>query len=156
MINVLYKLAGTWYIISTNFPMWLKGDKQNPRFNYVLSDDDNSKLIDEVSYEKKGNRKVIAGVDTQDKEYSNKFEWRGNGFMRLIKSNWELALMDLRGEWAVITFEKTLFTPAGADIISRKPTMDEWTMNEIKEQMRMSDKLRSYLDSLVELKRTDS
>lgn len=51
----LQELEGKWYIISTNFPMWLKGDKINPNFNYKISEKDGViGLIDEVKYTQNG------------------------------------------------------------------------------------------------------
>ena len=34
--NTLELLQGRWYIHFSNFPMWLKGDKTNPTFNYTI------------------------------------------------------------------------------------------------------------------------
>lgn len=31
----LHDLEGKWYIHQSNFPMWLKGDKTSPAFNYI-------------------------------------------------------------------------------------------------------------------------
>lgn len=33
----LTALNGRWYIHLTNFPMWLKGDRTSPSFNYKIT-----------------------------------------------------------------------------------------------------------------------
>lgn len=51
----LADLTGRWFIQQSNFPMWLKGDKQHPTFDYVVEErSDGPVLIDTVGYEKRG------------------------------------------------------------------------------------------------------
>src|SRR4051812_34495756 len=107
------KLEGTWHVIATNFPMWLKGDKTNPRFIY--SAERNGRFDDTVEYEQHGRTKQILGVDTI--EAPNKFVWRGKGWLRFFTSRWEI--VSVSDQALALKFSKTLFTPAGFDIIAR-------------------------------------
>ena len=145
-------LIGTWFICSTNFPMWTKGDKKNPTFNYTLDEKKGQNvLFDEVKYTKKGKQKSIKGYDYQDEKDPSKFTWRGKGLLFIAKSNWQVVLQDPEGEWAVIYFSKTLFTPEGVDIISRKAKLDEAQLEKIKSKMLQHDLLKKHVPSLVNI-----
>lgn len=110
------QLAGTWHVVATNFPMWLDGQKTNPTFHYgVLGD---GKLSDTVRYVEDGAPGFIEGIDTQ-LGGGRGFRWRGTGLLVLFVSDWEVAAIDPAGEWAVVSFSKTLATPEGVDVIRR-------------------------------------
>ena len=114
----------------TNFPMWLKGDKTNPTLNYSIEQRRGiTGLKDEVIYSKDSKQDNIFGFDKQLD--GRKFEWRGRGVMSLLKSNWEVMYFALDESWAVIHFEKTLFTPEGYDVISRNSTMEPSMQKEL-------------------------
>lgn len=131
--------------------MWLKGDKTAPAFHYAIVGE--GKLSDEVTYLKKGKTKSIKGTDYQDKADSLQFVWKGKGLLRVLKSRWRIALMDPEGQWVVICFSKTLFTPAGADIISRSKQLPQSTLEVIKTQMRKDPVLKEQVETLKELSR---
>lgn len=149
MQSIFTTLVGTWFICYSNFPMWLKGDKTEPTFNYTITTRKGEKvLLDEVKYLKNKRQKTITGYDYQDEKDSTAFVWRGKGILGLLKSEWRVALLDPNGQWAVIAFSKTLFTPAGVDIISRKPEISESTLQEIKQLMERDEELRGYLSKM--------
>lgn len=151
MDKILQTLVGTWFICATNFPMWLKGNKTNPTFNYSLVANKENKLLDEVKYLKNGKSKTITGFDTQDKTDKKAFVWRGKGLLSLLKSKWKVALLDPSGQWAVIWFSKTLFTPEGVDIISTTPTLSPAILKQIKVQMARDSVLTPHIESLKTL-----
>lgn len=156
MNSLLQLLSGTWFIISTNFPMWLKPNNHNPTFNYTVTErKGNVVLLDEVKYLKKDKPKTITGYDHPDKENKNAFTWRGKGLLIIAKSKWEVRLMDEKNQWAVIYFSKTLFTPEGVDIISRKPNLDRTVLENIKTKMLADSLLKKHVASLEILSRTD-
>jgi hypothetical protein len=133
--------------------MWLKGDKLNPTFNYAIISRKGQKVLsDEVKYFKNNKQKIIKGYDYQDEKDSMAFTWRGKGILSLLKSKWRVALTDPKEQWAVIAFSKTLFTPAGVDIISRMPEISEKTMQEIRGLMEKDAELRGYLREIQQLK----
>lgn len=149
MQSIFTTLVGTWFICYSNFPMWLKGDKTEPTFNYTITTRKGEKvLLDEVKYLKSKRQKTITGYDYQDEKDSTAFVWRGKGILGLLKSEWRVALLDPNGQWAVIAFSKTLFTPAGVDIINRKPEISESTLQEIKQLMERDEELRGYLSKM--------
>ena len=128
-------LAGRWFIQRSNFPMWLKGDKQHPTFDYVVEQRaDGPVLIDTVGYEKNGVHKTIRGIDTPVPG-SAAFVWRGAGLLCLLTSHWDVLFVDEARGWALIHFTKTLFTPEGYDVISRAPTMDEATQQQVTSKL---------------------
>ena len=104
----LHALAGQWYIHLTNFPMWLKGDRTMPTFNYKIGKKNGKEgLEDQVQFIKNGREKSIKGFDTPLNEHNTAFEWRGKGWMKVLKSRWTILYFTER--WAVIYFDKTLF-----------------------------------------------
>lgn len=121
----LKNLEGQWFINLTNFPMWLKGDKTSPSFNYTV--EKRGKIIglkDEVQYFKNGKISRIVGFDTPMNDENTTFLWRGKGILSLLTSRWEILYFDTANDWAIIYFEKTLFTPKGYDVISRVKILD--------------------------------
>ncbi|MFT5824057.1 MAG: hypothetical protein ACI8ZM_005323 [Crocinitomix sp.] len=111
-------IEGVWYVNMSNFPMWLKGKRQNPRIKYTVISD--NKMLDEVTFEKKGKTKQIVGYDERSAEYKEGFIWQGKGLKSLFTSKWKILHYNKEYQVAVLAFEKTLFTPAGYDVISRK------------------------------------
>lgn len=61
------------------------------------------------------------------------FRWRGRGMLSAITSNWRVFHLDPDYRWAVIAFSRSLFTPAGLDIIGREPELPDEVMAHIKD-----------------------
>ena len=85
--------------------------------------------------------KTVHGLEHPDPEVSAKWKWRGKGVLMIASSQWEiLGYGEGEGGWAVIFFEKTLFTPAGIDILARqKAGLSSDLMQRIKAEMRQVD-----------------
>ena len=113
-------LPGTWFIAATNFPMWLSGERREPRFNYELLSTDPLVLGDEVSYvTAEGEQKRIVGKDTWKHD---EFVWRGKGLLMPFTSRWHIAGAADDGTVLVIRFERSRATPGGIDIVVREGT----------------------------------
>lgn len=152
MDTLLQTLVGTWFICSTNFPMWLKGDKTNPTFTYTLANKKGKTgLLDEVKYLKNNRKQTLTGFDFPDPTAERAFVWRGKGLLSLVRSHWKVALLDSSGQWAVIWFSKTLFTPEGVDIISRSPTLPADQLARIQTLMEKDSLLNKHLSTLKPL-----
>lgn len=122
----LNDLAGQWYIHFSDFPMWLKGDKRFPIFNYAPGKRAGTTgLHDTVQYMKNGKQKTIVGFDTPTDASNSAYVWRGKGLLSLLKSTWEILYVEPNQQWAIIHFQKTLFTPIGYDVIGRKRQLNE-------------------------------
>jgi len=116
----LEHLEGKWYINMSDFPMWLRGDKTNPTFNYTVQNIGGIICLkDEVIYLKNNKLKSIRGFDYLTDNSCLKYVWRGEGILKLLQSYWEIMFFDFTESWAIINFQKTLFTPKGYDVISR-------------------------------------
>ena len=140
-ISNLNTITGKWYVVMSTFPMWLKGDKTTPTFNYKLLG--KGKLSDVVTYCKGRKVKRIEGIDTFS---GDKFIWRGKGLLRIAKSQWEFLWMSEKQDVALIRFEKTLFTPAGYDVICRGKkltTAQTEAVNRILQQRGIENKVKS-------------
>lgn len=92
-------------------------------------------------------KKTIRGVDKpftvpntaesgEGDRASLAYNWRGKGWLMIASSKWEiLAYGDEEGTanaYVVTFFAKTLFTPAGVDLYSRKGTLKTETVEAIK------------------------
>jgi hypothetical protein len=141
----LHELEGKWHIILTNFPMWLKGDKISPNFNYKMAESDGVMgLLDEVKYTQQGRIKSINGFDKPLNIENTSFEWRGNGLLSLLSSKWQILYLDSTKQWAIIYFEPTLFTPKGYDVICRETQPSSLIKAKLEEKLRelkINDKL---------------
>lgn len=132
----LSDLEGKWFINQSNFPMWLKGDKISPTFNYTLVKKKKGLyLLDRVSYQKNGKTKNIKGIDKPKDSTNREFIWRGNGILSLLKSKWKILYIDTKPQWAIIFFEPTLFTPKGYDVISREATLSPETAKKVAQKL---------------------
>lgn len=133
----LADLEGKWYILYSDFPMWLRGDKRCPTFNYRVGKRRAvTGLQDEVVYEKKGRQKKIIGFDTPANPGNTSFVWRGKGLLSLLKSEWEIVYLDSNNSWGIIHFQKTLFTPQGYDVISREKSLDAARQQEMQNKLK--------------------
>jgi hypothetical protein len=117
--------------------MWLKGDKTSPSLNYAVE----TKgvvigLRDEVISQKRGKQQSIVGFDTPLDGTNTRFQWRGKGLLSLLTSCWEIVHLDAQKQWAIIYFEKTLFTPEGYDVIARRKHLLPETLADIQVALR--------------------
>lgn len=115
-------LAGTWHVVATTFPMWLKGDRRSPTFTYTPTDRP-GRLEDRVRYQTRRGEGEIRGFDQQDPACSARFVWRGAGLLWPLSSEW--TVLYLQDDVAALSFSKTLFTPAGLDVLVRAPGPDD-------------------------------
>ena len=86
-------------------------------------------------------------MDTPSGTDTRAWDWRGKGWLKVVSSHWEIVDWcqgkggegegdEGEEEWAVIWFEKTIFTPEGIDIFARgKKGLREETVREIKERL---------------------
>lgn len=150
--SIFHIIVGSWFIVQTSLPLWLKGDKLNPTLNYTLiQSKGKEQLLDVVKYTNNGKQKTITGYDTIDPTNPNAFSWRGKGWLSLFTSQCEIRLIDPNGQWAVSWFSKTPFTPEGVDIISRTPTLPAATIDAIKQAMRNDSLLAKFVDKVQPL-----
>ncbi|MEU4242371.1 hypothetical protein [Actinoplanes sp. NPDC026619] len=114
-------LPGQWRVLATTFPMWLSGKRQQPTFSYEVIPAPSLTLRDVVSYRtRSGATRRIAGVDRLDDE-TGVFTWRGRGLLKALSSRWRVTHLSDDRDLIVLTFEKSLVTPAGTDVIGRGP-----------------------------------
>lgn len=137
--------------------MWQ--DKRNVRITYTSLPPSNPleestpRLDDLVEYQALNSDKIktVHGIDTPSGADTRAWDWRGKGWLKIASSHWEFVdwgLGDGEGgvregqadgegeEWAVIWFQKTLFTPEGIDIFSRrKEGLREETVSGVKKRL---------------------
>ncbi|WP_155368708.1 hypothetical protein [Catellatospora vulcania] len=112
-------LPGQWRVLATTFPMWLSGRRLQPTFRYGLLPGEPFALSDEVSYRtRRGATKRIVGVDRFDPS-TGAFTWRGRGLLRVLSSKWQVEHLSDDRSLVVLSFARSLVTPAGLDVIGR-------------------------------------
>ncbi|KAI9711001.1 MAG: hypothetical protein M1820_002439 [Bogoriella megaspora] len=170
-------LKGTWVVTHSTLPMWQS--KRNVRITYTIlpnnpkkdaTDNTSNQLDDLVEYQVLGSDKVksIHGVDTAAGPKGGAWDWRGTGWLKIASSHWEIlgwgegaglkeqGTSEGEAQWAVTYFAKTLFTPAGIDIYSRKPSgLSETMIAEIKKGLEgfKDPNLEKLAGELFEVKR---
>ena len=122
-----------------------------------------NKFESTVSYQTLSSNKVktVKGIETSSgKDNSGAWDWRGKGWLMIATSHWEvLGYGDLEEEgqqWAVTYFAKTLFTPAGIDIYSRrKEGLEERVVEGIKEALAAieCEEMKRLVEGVFEVKR---
>ncbi|GIM90378.1 hypothetical protein [Paractinoplanes toevensis] len=114
-------LPGQWRVLATTFPMWLSGRRLRPTFAYELRAGSPLTLGDVVSYRtRSGAGRRITGVDRFDAR-TGVFTWRGRGVLGVLSSRWRVTHLSDDRDLIVLTFERSLLTPAGIDVIGRGP-----------------------------------
>ncbi len=126
-------IEGKWHIVYTNFPMWKKKKNTAPVLHYtVLENTKEPRVLDEVTYFKRGKGKTITGYDTWIDKSEGKVVWKGKGLLFFLKSRWQIVHY-VPDDWAIIKFEKTLFTAGGYDVISRDRELSDDKLAEAKQ-----------------------
>ena len=131
------------------------------------------KIDDVVTYQSLSSNKIktVHGVDTAAGEGDiGGWDWKGKGWLWIARSHWEVLGWgddsspsspsnpgnDEGNQWAVTYFAKTLFTPAGIDVYSRrKEGVTEEVLEGIKRALgEMEDEgLRGLVGGLFEVGR---
>lgn len=168
-------LCDTWHVTHSTLPMWK--DKRNVCITYSSLPED--RLDDLVSYQAldSDKKKEVRGVDSP--VANGAYSWRGKGWLKIASSRWEIlgwgkgapkdssdtgAEEESSGkstqedwDWVVTYFAKTLFTPAGIDIYSRRPEgLSRQTVEGLKsalmelESSNQEDGARSAWQNLVD------
>jgi hypothetical protein len=76
-------------------------------------------LLDDVGYRTRtGAQRHVIGTDRYDPR-TGRLVWRGRGMLSPLTSRWSVDRLTAAGELAVISFARTMVTPAGMDILSR-------------------------------------
>ncbi|WP_353946199.1 hypothetical protein ABII15_34450 [Streptomyces sp. HUAS MG91] len=118
------RLAGTWHIVCSSFPLWQGGKRTGATFTYdplTRGGAGPPRMTDDVAYRTRGGRRRhIRGVDTRlTARPGSVYRWRGRGVLAALSSEWEVREVGADDAWAVIVFSKSLVTPAGADVVVR-------------------------------------
>lgn len=106
-------VGGRWYVVATSLPFWRR--RTDPTITYTALPDD--RVLDVVSYRRRGHAKLVVGVDTADGSNTGSWRWRGLGpVTRLTTSRWRVVaadetVADPTTRWAVTAFEKDTVHP---------------------------------------------
>lgn len=116
--------------------MWTKEDKKSPVIKYQIDKKwGRVGLKDKVSYYQKGKYKSILGFDFPQNPENDKMKWRGSGILFFLTSNWKIEYFHEGHQWMLISFSKSLFTPGGYDVLTKKENPDLNVVSEIEEYL---------------------
>ena len=137
----LNKLMGTWYIVATNYNFWQ--ERSHPSVTYQLINDETSvvKIFDRVAFQQKGENKTLDGVDIQDPSFPSHFQWRGDGWLHVIRSQWFIVAVgpevDSDYTWVATWFADNMWgTGSGFDIYMRSPNTQQQEVQKIIDGLR--------------------
>ena len=153
--------------------MWKS--KRNVRITYSLlppsapsiPEEQTDRLDDLVEYQSLDSDKqhTVRGIDKASGGAGDHdaWDWRGKGWLMIASSHWEVlgwgeekgADQSSGNRWAVTFFAKTLFTPAGIDVYSRRQQgLNADTLEQIKNALAdsASDEVRSLAQQIFEIK----
>ncbi|RMD41633.1 hypothetical protein DV735_g3491, partial [Chaetothyriales sp. CBS 134920] len=114
-------MTGTWRVSFSTLPMWKSN--RNVTITYTPHQSISGAWDNLVKYQPLSSEKwkTVKGIETPDPSIPAAWNWRGKGWLMIASSHWEvLGYGESEGGWCVIWFEKTLFTPAGMDILCRR------------------------------------
>eukprot|EP01060_Flectonema_neradi_P018463 TRINITY_DN2529_c2_g1_i1.p1 TRINITY_DN2529_c2_g1~~TRINITY_DN2529_c2_g1_i1.p1 ORF type:complete len:217 (+),score=47.30 TRINITY_DN2529_c2_g1_i1:69-653(+) len=147
--ELLSRMEGKWYVVQSNLKLW-QGNRK-PKISYGKHRD--GYVEDTVAYKSEGwcsgwVKSKIKGWDKIIKEKNGKLslQWRGTGLLCWVTSDWKFqAIGKTNGEeWAIITFDKTAFTTAGADIFCRNKTISKESLRDIQSVIDSDKEISKY------------
>lgn len=115
-------LMGDWYVVRTTLDFW--DHRTDPVLRYERlppAESGAARWSDTVLFRKNGKDKRISGVDTQSLYREGHFQWQGRGLLAALHSQCSIVALDPEGNWAVSWFSATAATPAGMDLLTRRP-----------------------------------
>ncbi len=151
------RLVGEWYVSATNFPMWIEGDRKEPRFRYSNVETRNGivTMHDEISIAGESPEQrvtMLQGTNLQDPDQEAHFTWRGGGLLHLVTSEWYVARLSDDATVALIFFTETIATPAGVDVITREANPGAEVMRLAERWIAEDGFLREQAQGLVWLR----
>lgn len=140
-------LEGKWHLLYSNFNMWRDTRIADVTFNYTpLLINKQPALLDEVKYLKGSTEKTITGYDYPFDDAT--FTWRGKGLLKLLSSKWQVEWMNDKQDCLILSFEKTMITAAGVDIITRTPAPAAAVITQAKQIIYTNERLRQTAEGL--------
>ncbi|KAK6354777.1 hypothetical protein TWF696_003913 [Orbilia brochopaga] len=151
-------LLKTWWVTTSTLPMWKSA--KNITITYTSIPSTPSAIDDMIHYQARSTTtaasstpapvKSIHGVDypLTDNPTDLSYKWRGKGWLMIATSRWQVVgyggrdVRDVDGvlegvEWVLTYFEKSLFTPAGVDIMTlEKDGVDDETFKAIQDGLK--------------------
>ena len=148
---MLRTLFGQWHLIYTNFSMWKSGKAYNITFNYSPAEKNYELcLLDEVKYMLGiGTQKKIRGYDFLDAVDTNRFVWHGVGIIFWIRCPWRVEWIDEAQSCIVLSFEKTLLTGGGVDVVCRDKNPPQETLRAALSFIESHETLRQQAKGMI-------
>eukprot|EP00002_Diphylleia_rotans_P022566 TRINITY_DN4418_c0_g4_i1.p1 TRINITY_DN4418_c0_g4~~TRINITY_DN4418_c0_g4_i1.p1 ORF type:complete len:176 (+),score=34.53 TRINITY_DN4418_c0_g4_i1:55-582(+) len=145
--------VGQWHLVQSTLPFWT--DKRKPRIHYVPIQETSPtpKYQDVATFFEKGffsstwTETQVIGTDTQHPTVPTAYEWRGPGWMKILRCEWAFVACE-PSEYAILLFGKTLVTPEGLDILYRSPKPDAQTIDKVKAALQAIPEIASVAAQL--------
>lgn len=110
----------------------------------------------------RGLDKASVNDSTKDSE-RGEWDWRGKGWLAIASSHWEVLAWgeeeSAGNKWVVTMFAKTMFTPAGIDVYSKKKEgVQAETLDGIKKALSEigDESVKKLAGEVFEVKRDDA
>lgn len=151
-------LEGTWFIVASDQPTWISGEKSSPALHYKVTgaEEGRATLEDRVTFVESGAPSELRGRDTQEAEGALSFTWRGTGALSLVSTSWRVMHVAPDKSWAITFYEKTIATPAGVAIISRTPALTAPALAEARAFLVDHSTLSAHVEGLREVSQSET
>ena len=158
------RALGLWHILATNLNMWK--DRLTPTITYSIHDrlpDGRVRLDDLVEYYTRRPFSgfvptSVKGIDTQNETKAGRFQWQGNGVLKLIRSDFGFIFVDDETpsnepyQWVATMFGSTLFTSCGIDLMTRTRQPPTHVLNRFVQLCREHPILKSKSANMFDTK----
>ncbi|MCA9672483.1 MAG: hypothetical protein KC503_43110 [Myxococcales bacterium] len=139
------RFLGKWHIVATNYDFWKTRTHATVTYQRIgAAGGKPVKLRDVVAYRdlpwcpaKRPSPGDVVGVDIQDPSRAGHFQWRGDGLLHLIRSQWFVVWVSPDYQHAVTWFADSNFgTGSGTDVYSRSPSITDAKLGEVLDEAR--------------------
>lgn len=144
---LLKLIEGRWYLQYSGSPMWSKLDISTVTFNYkLLHRGEKLALEDKVEYMKGGKMRFRLGYDYHYEDIPMTFKWKGIGVNRFFRNRFEISI--LTEDYMVLFFEKTITSPTGIDILTRRKEISPEYEKQIFSEIEKNQTVNQYLEKV--------
>lgn len=137
------QISGLWFITRTSVAFWK--DKRNATVTFTQVKSNTSGALDNLAIYQtlsSDNLKSVHGTDRPSQNNPGTFDWRGNGWLSIASSRWEILRYGVEGNggaWLLVHTQASIFTSEGFILYSRKK---EILQSDV--QMTLEGRLAEY------------
>lgn len=141
----LKHLVGRWYILESTLNFWKNPNIIDPEITFTIAP---GKFINETHYLENGKSKSVKAYDFFLDKSKLEFLYQMKGWKFMVKSKWRVEYFAEDKSWAVVSFDKTMISRAGIQIISRTKDLNPVVLEHIHSKISDLGYLKGYISRL--------